>query len=239
MKRVALELGGNAPCVILDDADVEYGVRATVVGRFLHQGQICMSTNRIIVDSKVYDEFVDRFITHVKGLKYGNPKDPAVSIGPIINQKQLKAHMAHIEGARAAGARQVVGGNPEGQVLPPHVFVDVKNDMQVAQDEMFGPIAPIIKLNGEAEALQVANDTQYGLSSSVFTQDKGRGLRFALGAQAGMTHISDHSVDDTPTGPFGGEKNSGIGRFGGDWTMHEFTRDHWVTMRHKQGTYPF
>ncbi len=239
MKRVALELGGNAPCVILDDADVEYAVRATVVGRFLHQGQICMSTNRIIVDSKVYDEFVDRFVTHVKGLKYGNPDDPAVSIGPIINQKQLKAHMAHIEAARAAGARQVVGGNPEGQVLPPHVFVDVKNDMQVAQDETFGPIAPIIKVNGETEALQVANDTPYGLSSAVFTQDKDRGLRFALGVQAGMTHINDHSVDDTPTGPFGGEKNSGIGRFGGDWIMHEFTRDHWVTMRHKQGSYPF
>lgn len=239
MKRVALELGGNAPCVILDDADVEYAVGATVVGRFLHQGQICMSTNRIIVDAKVYDEFVDGFTRHVKRLKYGNPNDASVSIGPIINQKQLKTHISHIEGARAAGARQVLGGDPEGQVLPPHVFVDVRNDMQVAQDEMFGPIAPIIKVNGEEEALRVANDTQYGLSSAVFTRDKERGLRFALGIQAGMTHVNDHSVDDTPTGPFGGEKNSGIGRFGGDWIIHEFTRDHWVTVRHMPPTYPF
>ncbi len=114
MKRVALELGGNAPCVILDDADVEYAVRATAVGRFLHQGQVCMSTNRIIVDAKVYDEFVERFISHVKGLKYGNPNDPAVAIGPIINKKQLAAHLAHIEGARTAGARQVVGGRSRG-----------------------------------------------------------------------------------------------------------------------------
>ncbi len=239
MKRVALELGGNAPCVILDDADVEYAVRATAVGRFLHQGQVCMSTNRIIVDAKVYDEFVERFISHVKGLKYGNPNDPAVAIGPIINKKQLAAHLAHIEGARTAGARQVVGADPEGQVLPPHVFVDVTNDMQVAQDEMFGPIAPIIKVNGEAEALRVANDTQYGLSSAVFTRDQERGVRFALGVQAGMTHVNDHSVEDTPTGPFGGEKNSGIGRFGGDWILHEFTRDHWITVQHSRPTYPF
>jgi aldehyde dehydrogenase (NAD+) len=239
LKRVALELGGNAPLVVLDDADVECAVRAAVVGRFLHQGQICMSTNRIIVDAKVYDEFVDRFTTHVKGLKCGDPSDPDVAIGPVINQKQLSAHLAHIENARAAGARQVVGGDPDGLVLPPHVFVDVKNDMQIAQDEMFGPIAPIIKVNGEGEALRVANDTEYGLSSAVFSRDRERGVQFALGIQAGMTHVNDHSVDDTPTGPFGGEKNSGIGRFGGDWIIHELTRDHWVTVRHKPGTYPF
>lgn len=239
MKRVALELGGNAPSVILDDADLEHAVRATVVGRFLHQGQICMSTNRIIVDAKMYDEFVDRFTTHVKTLKCGNPDDPEVAIGPIINQKQLAAHIAHIKAARAAGARQVMGGEPEGQVLPPHVFVDVKNEMQIAQDEMFGPIAPIIKVSGEAEALRIANATEFGLSSAVFTRDVERGVRFALGVQAGMTHVNDHSVDDTATGPFGGEKNSGIGRFGGEWILHEFTRDHWITVRHSRPEYPF
>jgi aldehyde dehydrogenase (NAD+) len=239
MKRVALELGGNAPCVILDDADIEQAVRATIVGRFLHQGQICMSTNRIVVDAKVHDEFVDRFTTHVKGLKYGNPNDSDTAIGPIINKKQLAEHMVHIQDARSAGARQVVGGEPEGQVLPPHVFVDVKNDMQVAQDEMFGPIAPIIKVNGEAEALRIANETEYGLSSAVFTRDTERGVRFALGVQAGMTHVNDHTVDSPPTGPFGGEKNSGIGRFGGEWIIHEFTRDHWVTVQHSHPTYPF
>lgn len=239
IKRVALELGGNAPCVILDDADIGHAVRATVIGRYLHQGQICMSTNRIIVDAKVYDEFVDRFVEHVRGLKYGNPHDPAVAIGPVINQKQLKSHITHIEGARAAGAHQLVGGAPEGQVVPPHVFVNVTNDMQVARDEMFGPIASIIKVNGEAEALRMANDTQYGLSSAVFTRDEERGLRFALGVQAGMTHINDSTVDDTTTGPFGGEKNSGIGRFGGEWILNEFTRDHWITIQHSKPSYPF
>ena len=239
IKRVALELGGNAPCVILDDADIEYAVRATAVGRFLHQGQICMSTNRVIVHAKIYDEFVDRFVDHVKGLKCGDPNDPDVTIGPIINQKQIKSHLDHIQGAKAAGARQVVGGELQGQVLPPHVFVDVKNDMQIAQEEMFGPIAPIIKVQDEAEALRVANDTDLGLSSAVFTRDKERGVQFALGIQAGMSHVNDHSVDDTPTGPFGGEKNSGLGRFGGDWIIKEFTRDHWVTVRHNEATLPF
>jgi acyl-CoA reductase-like NAD-dependent aldehyde dehydrogenase len=141
--------------------------------------------------------------------------------------------------SRSAGAQQVLGGEPRDLVLPPHVFTEVRNAMPIARNETFGPIAPIIKVNGEAEALRVANDTEYGLSSAVFTRDEARGLRFALGLQAGMTHINDSSVDDTPTGPFGGEKNSGIGRFGGDWIIQEFTTDHWVTTQHTPRQYPF
>jgi aldehyde dehydrogenase (NAD+) len=239
LKRVALELGGNAPLVVLDDADLEHAVRSAVVGRFLHQGQICMSSNRIIVDASIYDEFVDRFIAHVKTLKYGDPSDPSVSIGPVINEKQLRGHLVRIECARKEGARELLGGSPDRQVLPPHVFAGVTNDMAIAQDEIFGPIAPIIKVKDEEEALHVVNQTEYGLSSAVFTRDRERGVRFALQVEAGMTHVNDHSVDDTPTGPFGGEKNSGLGRFGGEWILREFTRDHWVTVRHSNGPYPF
>jgi aldehyde dehydrogenase (NAD+) len=123
-------------------------------------------------------------------------------------------------------------------MLPPHVFVDVNNQMSVAREEMFGPIVSIIKVRDEAEALQVANDTEYGLSSAVFTRDEGRGLRFALGMQAGMTHINDQTVNDLPNAPFGGEKNSGIGRFGGNWAIEEFTTDHWITVQHTPRTYP-
>jgi aldehyde dehydrogenase (NAD+) len=238
LKRVALELGGNAPLVVLDDADLEHAVRSAVVGRFLHQGQVCMSTNRIIVDESIYDEFVDRFTAHVRTLKYGDPSDPSVSIGPVINAKQLRGHLARIEGALREGAVQLLGGSPDGQVLPPHVFAGVTNDMTIAQDEIFGPIAPIIKVKDEEEALCVANQTEYGLSSAVFTRDRERGVRFALRVEAGMTHVNDHTVDDTPTGPFGGEKNSGLGRFGGEWILREFTRDHWVTVRHSSGLYP-
>jgi aldehyde dehydrogenase (NAD+) len=111
--------------------------------------------------------------------------------------------------------------------------------MPIARNETFGPIAPIIKVNGEREALEVANDTCFGLSSAVFTRDENRGLRFALAVQAGMTHINGSSVDDTPTGPFGGEKNSGLGRFGGEWIIEEFTTSHWITVQHEPGHYPF
>jgi aldehyde dehydrogenase (NAD+) len=239
IKRVILELGGNAPSVILDDADIDHAVRSTAVGRFLNQGQGCVCTNRIIVDAKLHDEFVDRFTAHVKGLKYGDPNDPDTVIGPIINQKQMTSHRAHIAGARAAGARQLLGGEPQGLVLPPHIFADVQNSMAIAQDETFGPIAPIIKVHGEAEALRVANDTEYGLASAVFTSDLERGARFALRVQAGMTHVNDSTFGDAPTGPFGGEKNSGLGRFGGEWIMGEFTRDHWVTVRHEKSPYLF
>jgi aldehyde dehydrogenase (NAD+) len=239
IKRVALELGGNTPCVVLDDADLDQAVHGAIFGRFLHQGQICMSTNRIIVDARLYDEFVERFVAQARTLKYGNPSHPETVIGPVINSKQLDTMMMHIKRSREAGARQLLGGDPEGLVLPPHVFTDVTNDMPIAKSETFGPIAPIIKVHGEEEALQVANDTEYGLSSSVFTRDERRGLRFALGIGAGMTHINDSSVHDTPTGPFGGEKNSGIGRFGGEWIMREFTTEHWVTIQHAPRQYPF
>jgi aldehyde dehydrogenase (NAD+) len=239
LKRLALELGGNTPAVVLDDADLDQAVRGTIFGRFLHQGQICMSSNRIIVDANLYDQFVDRFIAAAKNLKYGNPSDPDTVIGPVINRSQLQKMMDYMHVSREGGARQLLGGEPKGLVLPPHVFVDVKNDMHIARNETFGPIAPIIKVNGEREALEVANDTCFGLSSAVFTRDENRGLRFALAVQAGMTHINGSSVDDTPTGPFGGEKNSGLGRFGGEWIIEEFTTSHWITVQHEPGHYPF
>ena len=238
VKRVSLELGGNNPLVVLDDADLELAVKAAVFGKFLNSGQICMSINRLIVDERVYDEFVERFVERVRNLKIGDPNEPDTDIGPIINETQLNSHLEHIQNARQEGARQLLGGDPNGLMLPPHVFVDVNNQMSVAREEMFGPIVSVIKVRDEAEALQVANDTEYGLSSAVFTRDQGRGLRFALGMQAGMTHINDQTVNDLPNAPFGGEKNSGIGRFGGSWAVEEFTTDHWITVQHTPRTYP-
>ncbi|GAB1539707.1 aldehyde dehydrogenase family protein [Scytonema sp. NUACC21] len=239
MKRVSLELGGNSPLVVLDDADLDLAVNAAVFGKFLNQGQICMGTNRLIVDERVHDEFVDRFVDRVRHLKIGDPNDPDTIIGPIINEAQLKSLLKHIQEARQEGARQLLGGEPDGLMLPPHVFVDVNNQMSVAREELFGPVAPIIKVRNEAEALQVANDTEYGLSSAVFSRDEGRGLRFAMQMQVGMTHINDQTVNDLPNAPFGGEKNSGVGRFGGDWIIQEFTTDHWITVQHNPRTYLF
>jgi aldehyde dehydrogenase (NAD+) len=239
IKHVALELGGNSPFVVLDDADLDEAVPAAVMSRFLHQGQICMSANRLIVDAKVYDEFAQRFTDHAGKLKYGDPNEPDTAIGPVINANQLKKMLDLMNEARQAGARPLLAGEPSGLVLPPHVFSEVTNDMSIARNETFGPIAPIIKVNGEAEALRVANDTEFGLSSAVFTRNEARGLQFALGLQAGMTHINDSTVDDKPNSPFGGEKNSGLGRYNGDWIMQEFTTDHWVTARQSHRHYPF
>ena len=140
IKHLALELGGNTPFVVLDDADLDQAVPAAVLSRFLHQGQICMSTNRIIVDAKVYDEFLDRFTAHVKTLKVGNPQDLDTVIGPIINSKQLANILKLIKETRDAGARQVLGGDLRDLVLPPHIFADVTNDMPIAKNETFGPI---------------------------------------------------------------------------------------------------
>ncbi|HEY0335981.1 MAG TPA: aldehyde dehydrogenase family protein [Burkholderiales bacterium] len=239
MKRVTLELGGNSPVVILRDADLAQAVRGAAYGRFLHQGQICMSSNRIIVDAEVYDEFIERFAEHVSALKFGNPHDPDTAVGPVINSRQLERMIGYMDASRRARARQVLGAPPDGLVLPPHVFSGVTNEMPIAKNETFGPIAAVISASGDAHALQLANDTEYGLSSAVFTRDHARGLQFALGLQAGMTHINDATVNDSPNSPFGGEKNSGIGRYGGEWIMREFTTEHWVTLQHTPRRYPF
>ena len=239
IKRVALELGGNAPLVVLDDADVELAANAAVVGRFLHQGQICMSTNRVIVDAKVHDAFVAAVKRRVEGLAYGDPADPATIVGPLINERQRADVLGRIARARQDGATQVVGGDAVGNVVPPHVFADVDPAWSIAIDETFGPVLPIIKARDEAHALELANQSEYGLSSAVFTANLERGVRFARGINVGMTHINDMTVDDQPNAPFGGEKNSGLGRFNGDWAIEEFTRAQWITLQHKPRPYPF
>jgi aldehyde dehydrogenase (NAD+) len=239
LKRVVLELGGNSPHVILADADLDVAVDTAVFGKFLHQGQICMAINRLIVDAVVHDEFVERFVERTRGLKVGDPRDEDTAVGPLINRQQLEKLLDNIEKARAGGARQVLGGEPKGLVVPPHVFVDARNDMSVAQNELFGPAVAIIKVRGEQDALEVANATSYGLSSAVVTRDLERGARFARRLQAGMTHVNDSPVNDLPNCPFGGEKNSGLGRYNGAWSIEEFTTVHWISVQHEPIQYPF
>ncbi|RJG06101.1 aldehyde dehydrogenase family protein [Noviherbaspirillum cavernae] len=239
IKRLLLELGGNSPFIVLDDAHIDRALPAAVWSRFLHQGQISTSANRFIVDTRLYDEFVYRFKEHAGGLKHGDPADEDTVIGPLINARQLDRMKACIQSAHDAGARQVLGGEPDGLVLPPQVFADVTGDMPIARMDAFGPVAAIIKVTSEEEALRIANDTEHGLSSAVFTRDEGRGARFALALHAGMTHINDGTVDDHPDAPFGGEKNSGIGRYGGEWAIREFTTDHWLTAQRIRRQYAF
>ncbi|MXS85505.1 aldehyde dehydrogenase family protein [Nitrosomonas sp. HPC101] len=239
LKRLELELGGNGPFVVLSDANLDDAVEAAVFGKFLHQGQTCMSVNRFIIDDEVHDAFVDRFVERVRKLKFGNPDEPDTMIGPIINESQFKGLCSRIKDAISAGARKVVGEEAQGLVLPPHVFTDVTNNMHVARTESFGPIAPFIRVRGEKEALKVANDTELGLAAAVFTRDVERGLHFAQRLESGMAHINDQPVNDLPYNPFGGEKNSGIGRFNGAWAITAFTTDQWVTIQHEPRKYVF
>ncbi len=238
IKRVDLELGGNSPFVVLDDADLDQAIEAAVFGKFLHQGQICMIVNRIIVDDRVHDAFVEGFANRIRSLKVGDPDHSDTMIGPIINQSQFDGLTRRIHDAKASGARQIVGGEPQGLVLPPHVFVDVANDMPLAHEEIFGPIAPVLRVRGEEEALHVANATEYGLSGALFTRNIERGVRLAQRMEIGMVHVNDQPVNDLPNNPFGGEKNSGIGRFNGPWGIEAFTTDQWITVQHVPRQYP-
>lgn len=231
LKRVGLELGGNAPLVVLDDGDLEKAVGAALIGRFMHQGQICMSTNRIIVDASLYDRFVEAYTEAAKAVKFGDPNEPDTLVGPLCNDSQVRSVLRSIALARESGFRECLSGPIEGSVVPPHVFADVGNGSEFARNEIFGPVAPIILASNEAEALAFANDTEFGLSSAVFTRDEARGLAFAQRIEAGMTHINDITIHDYPHVMFGGEKNSGLGRFNGKWIIEEFTTDHFISIQ--------
>lgn len=160
-------------------------------------------------------------------------------MGPVINAKQLDGLKTKITTALEEGASQLVGGEAQGNVLPPHVFGNVTPDMEIAREEIFGPLVGIQSARDADHALELANSSEYGLSSAVFTQDIARGVQFAQRIRAGMTHVNDMPVNDEPNAPFGGEKNSGLGRFNGDWAIEEFTTDHWITVQHAPRTYPF
>lgn len=241
LKKLSLELGGNGPLVVLDDADLELAVDAAVFGKFFHAGQICMITNRIVVDAAVHDEFVERYVERVRALPVGDPRAKDTVIGPIINASQRDSILDKVREARQEGAEQLLGGEasgPTGLVLPPHVLLGT-NQVATARQEVFGPVATIVRADGEDEALAIANDTELGLSSAVFTRDVERGVRFANRLEAGMAHVNDSPVNDEHNTAFGGEKASGLGRFGGDWVIEEFTTDQWVSVQHTRRRYPF
>ncbi|WP_180017594.1 MULTISPECIES: aldehyde dehydrogenase family protein [unclassified Acinetobacter] len=230
IKRLALELGGNAPLVILDDADLDLAVELTIMGRFMHQGQICMSTNRVIVDASIHDAYVEKLLERVKTVAVGDPNLEETIIGPIINQSQVKKHQQIIQSAKEQGAELVYEGGIEGNLVYPHIFTGVAPESPLAQEESFGPILPVLKARDEAHALKLANDTRFGLSSAVCTSNIERGISFTEQLDIGMTHINGISVADQANAPFGGEKNSGLGRFNGRWIFEEFTRTHWLTV---------
>ena len=238
LKRAVLELGGKDPLIILADADIDYAVNAAAWGAFLHQGQICMSTERIIVEKKITDLFTEKLKEHALALPMGDPTNPATAIGPLINQRAVDLVHAHVQEAVAGGAELVVGGKYDNLVYHPTIVTAVKPDMRLFTDQTFGPVAPIITVDDAEEALAVANNSKYGLSSGIITRDFTRALDIAMRLETGMVHIGDQTVNDEPQAPFGGVKGSGYGRFGGRAALDEFTELRWINVQRTQRTFP-
>jgi aldehyde dehydrogenase (NAD+) len=238
-KKVVLELGGKSPLVILQDADLDYAVSTACFGIFIHQGQICMAGSRIIVEAPVYEPFIDLFVKKAKTLPVGDPRDPHTVIGPLIRGSQCLWIDGKIKESVASGARVLTGGTYQGNYFDPTIITDVTPGMAVFRDELFGPVAAVIKANDADHALKLANDSAYGLSSAILTNDLQLAMKFALQVEAGMVHINGPTIHDEATVPFGGVKASGSGREGGRWSMDELTQTKWITIQQGRRQYPF
>jgi aldehyde dehydrogenase (NAD+) len=238
LKRAVLELGGKDPLIILGDADINYAVDAAAWGAFLHQGEICMSTERIIVEESIAEEFIEKLKERAESIPMGDPTNPATAIGPLINERAVEKVHAHVEEAVAGGANLVTGGQHDNLVYHPTVVTDVKSDMRLFREQTFGPVAPIVVVSDPEEALAVANDSDYGLSAGILTGDFTKALDMALRLETGMVHIGDQTVNDEPQAPFGGVKGSGYGRFGGQSALDEFTELRWINVQREPRTFP-
>jgi benzaldehyde dehydrogenase (NAD) len=239
LKPVLLELGGKAPLVVLEDADLDEAVKAAAFGAFMNQGQICMSTERIIVVDAVADEFAARFKAKVASMAVGDPREGTTPLGAVVDKRTVECVSGLIEDALASGAEQLTGGETTQNVLmPAHVIDKVTPDMRLFREESFGPVVAIIRARDEEQAIELANDTEYGLSASVFTRDIARGLKIARRIQSGICHVNGPTVHDEAQMPFGGMKASGYGRFGGKAGIDAFTELRWITVETEPGHYP-
>jgi len=238
LKPVLLELGGKAPLIVLDDADLDEAVNAAAFGAFMNQGQICMSTERIVVEEKVADEFVKRFAAKSSKLPAGDPSGHVV-LGSVVDKGTVDRVRAMVDDAKGKGAKLVTGGKVEGTVMDAHVLDRVAPGMRIYGEESFGPIVTIVRVKNEDEAVRIANDTEYGLSAAVFSRDIARAMRVAKRIQSGICHINGPTVHDEAQMPFGGVKESGYGRFGGKAGIDAFTELRWITIQTEPRHYPF
>ena len=239
LKRVVLELGGYNPVIVLADADLEYAVNATAFGAFLHQGQICMSARKVLVERSIADEFAEKLAAKAKGLKAGDPREHDTIIGPLINKDALKMVQDRVDEAVKKGARVLAGGEVVGACYQATVLADVPEDSEFATHETFGPVIAVEVVDSADEAVARANATAYGLSAGILTTDSDRGFALAQQLEAGIVHVNDQPVGDEPQMPFGGVKDSGWGRFGGQAVQDEFTELRWITVQSGSHPYPF
>ena len=238
LKRVVLELGGKAPLLVLRDAAVDDAVDAAVFGAFMNQGQICMSTERLVVATEVIDDFARRLTERAAALKVGDAADPATEIGPMVHEQACAHVESLIQDAVALGAEVLTGGSRDGLLFQPTVLRGVTPKMRIYKEESFGPVASIIEADSEDRAVEIANDTQYGLSSAIFSSDVAHALELAKRIKSGICHINGATVHDEPQMPFGGVGDSGFGRFGSRAALEEFTELRWITIQAGSRHYP-
>jgi aldehyde dehydrogenase (NAD+) len=238
LKKACVELGGKDALIVLDDADLNRAVNAATFGSFMHQGQICMSVERIIVHEAVADEFISRLVANVKSLDQGQAPSRGAVTGPLINQKQLSKVHDQVTDAVEKGAKLLTGGHFKGLFYEPTVLTGVKPGMKIYHEESFGPVAAVIAVADAEEAITVANDSDYGLSAGIITRDEERGLSLASRLETGMAHINDSSVNDETNVPFGGVKNSGFGRQNGKYSVDAFSELRWITIERGGRQYP-
>ncbi|MBP0458180.1 aldehyde dehydrogenase family protein [Streptomyces montanisoli] len=239
LKKPILELGGNSALIVLADADLDLAVDAAVFSRFTHQGQICMSANRVLVHRDVYPRFARSYVSKVRSLRVGDPRDDGTVLGPLINRRQSEALDRLVRQGIEEGALPLLRGRVNGTLFEPVVLGDVTTDMAVAQAELFGPVVCLMPFDTEEQAVAMANDTPFGLSGAVHTRDLDHGAELAKRLDTGMVHVNDTSIDDQPLVAFGGEKNSGYGRLNGEWSLHEFTTHQWISINRGRRRYPY
>jgi acyl-CoA reductase-like NAD-dependent aldehyde dehydrogenase/ABC-type branched-subunit amino acid transport system ATPase component len=240
LKPVVLELGGKAPFVVLDDADLDAAVNAAAFGAFANSGQICMSTERIIVDGKIADDFAAKFAKKAKSLPLGDPRKPEpVVLGSVIGMGTVEHCNALIDDALAKGAKLLCGGKADSTLMPATILDKVTRNMRIYHEETFGPVKCIVRVDGVDAAVDCANDNEYGLSAAVFGRDIARAMNVAKRIESGICHVNGPTVHDEAQMPFGGVKGSGLGRFGGKAGIAEFTELRWITVQTTERHYPF
>jgi len=239
LKPAVLELGGKAPLVILDDADLDAAVSAAAFGAFANSGQICMSTERIIVTRKVADEFVGKLKAKASSLPMGDPRKGPVVLGSVVNHSTVERCNALIDDALSKGATLVCGGKAENTLMPATILDHVTPAMRIFHEESFGPVKPVVRVDGVEEAISAANDNPYGLSAAVFSRDIALAWSVANRIESGICHVNGPTVHDEAQMPFGGVKDSGYGKFGGRAGVDAFTELRWITIQTSPRHYPF
>ena len=238
LKPVLLELGGKAPLLVLEDADLDEAVKAAAFGAFMHQGQICMSTERIIVVDAVADEFAAKLRDKAATMVAGDPRIGQTPLGAMIERTNVETVNRLVADALAKGATRLTGNEGSGVLMPACVIDHVTDRMALYRDESFGPVVALIRARDEDHAVDLANDSEYGLSAAVFSRDIARALKVAQRIRSGMCHINGPTVHDEAQMPFGGTNASGYGRFGGVAGVAEFTELRWITVATEPGHYP-